>query len=172
MRNLELKVRVESLEPVRQLARALGAVPDGVLLDTDTYFRTNAGRLKLREATGEGGTAILIAYRRPDRAASRYSDYILVSVEQPVALKAALELTLGILVVVRKRRELWRFGATRIHLDTVDELGTFVELETVLGGQTARAAEAEHRLVRDALGLTNLPAIAGSYSDLLLVART
>ncbi|HET7035514.1 MAG TPA: class IV adenylate cyclase [Thermomicrobiaceae bacterium] len=170
MRNLELKVPLPALSAARERARMLGAEPAGVQEQTDAYFDVPHGRLKLRRIAGQR-EATLIAYRRPDEAASRYSDYLLAPAAEPDALGEVLVRALGVLVVVRKRRELWRFGATRIHLDEVEGLGSFVELETVLGGQPVEAAEAEHRLVRDRLGLADLLPIPGSYGDLLLALR-
>lgn len=170
LRNLELKVPVPALAEAREAMGRIGAVPMGSQAQTDTYYRVPHGRLKLRQIAGQGG-ATLIAYDRPDEPASRYSDYLLAPVADPDALRATLALALGVLVVVRKRRELWRYGATRIHLDAVDGLGSFVELETVFGGQPAAAAVAEHLLVRDRLGLAALVAIPGGYADLLLAAR-
>jgi adenylate cyclase class IV len=159
----------------------------------DTYFLARHGRLKLREwsredanpetadpgGDGEAGErgATLIAYDRPDDAGTRLSDYLLCSVPDPDALREALARSLGIWLVVEKRRRLCRWGHTRIHFDRVAGLGAFLELETVVdhftGSTIARqeAAEAEHRLVIAALGLDRLPAIAGSYSDLLAPIR-
>ncbi|MFN8514986.1 MAG: CYTH domain-containing protein [Chloroflexia bacterium] len=91
----------------------------------------------------------------------------------PDALRAALTRSLGTRLVVEKRRALYLWGHTRIHLDRVTDLGPFVELETVVEHFSGTAeerqagAEAEHRRVIALLGLDRLPAIAGSYSDLL-----
>ena len=193
MRNLELKVRCPNGAALAALAaRALagGAVYLRTMGQRDTYFVTPRDRLKLREwwreedgaaaRPADGGSrdrarewdeagpagAVLIAYRRPDRAGSRYSDYLLSPVDEPRALGAVLTEALGVRVVVEKRRVLHRYGDTRIHLDLVADLGAFVELETVLASGEAEAV-AEHRAVAALLGLDALPVVAGSYSDLL-----
>jgi adenylate cyclase class IV len=171
MRNLELKVAVDDLADARQRALALGAELVGTLHQCDTYFRARHGRLKLRETAG-AREATLIAYDRPDEAASRVSDYRLVLVRDPEPLKAALTMTLGVLVVVCKEREHWQHGATRIHLDRLAGLGSFVELESRIHRQSAESeAESEHLLVRDGLGLAQRPPIPGSYADLLLALK-
>ncbi len=167
MRNIETKASVKDLEHVKAVALAVGAEDHGIQRDTDTYFQVTHGRLKLRVTEGiSGGT--LIAYHRADQRGSRESNYQLVATSAPEALRAALRDTLGVLVEVRKRRHLLMYGATRIHLDEIDDFGAFVELETVLGGQSREAAATEHAWLRERLGLTSEMTIAGSYSDLLM----
>jgi adenylate cyclase class IV len=192
MHNLELKVRCPddvALVALETAARERGATYLRAMFQRDTYFAAPCGRLKLREwrreedggatvtpgddaEAGDQGT-ILIAYARPDETGSRVSDYVLCPVPDPNALRAALERSIGVRLIVEKRRRLYGWGHTRIHLDRVADLGPFVELETVVehfaGTEAERqeAAEAEHRRVIASLGLDQLPAIAGSYSDLL-----
>lgn len=176
-RNLELKVACTGAESAarRHLLATAGVPIVARLHQQDTYFRVPAGRLKLRRIVEDGdGTprtsAALIAYDRPATAHSRWSDYTVDSLtpDQARAREAALVATHGILVVVSKRRDLALLGATRIHLDEVEELGCFIELETVLGSQSEAEARREHEAVIRALQLDRLPVIAGSYSDLLL----
>lgn len=124
-------------------------------------------RLKLREAAGwsEGW---LIYYERPNQDGSRYSQYQLCEIGDPGSLKSLLTVALGIKTIVKKQRELWMFNHTRIHLDTVADLGQFVELETVLRGQTEAEAIDEHQHVKTALHLDTVDPIAVSYSDLIM----
>jgi adenylate cyclase, class 2 len=169
-RNVELKAR--DADPAATLARALalGACDEGVLTQRDTYFARARGRLKLREqAGGREAGARLIAYVRPDDDAARTSAYRLAEVGDPEALRDALDAALGTLVVVDKRRHLLLYENVRIHLDEVDGLGSFVELEAVAGAESDLTGE--HELVLrlgDELALG--AAVAGSYSDLLLDA--
>ncbi len=167
MQNIETKARVDDLDRVRRLALDLGASDRGTFHDIDTYFVVGHGRLKLRVTEGTpSGT--LIAYHRLDQLESRISDYTLAAVPDPDALRQALSETLGVLVTVRKSRRLLLFGATRIHLDEVEALGTFAELETVMDGQTRGEAETEHRFLRAKLGLDQAEIVPVSYSDLLM----
>jgi len=137
----------------------------------DIYFIAPEGRLKLRtiRTTGDRGWAELIGYRRGDLVGSRWSTYgiLPLTVEQGSALVPVLEQAIPVWVRVRKSREIFLLGSTRIHLDTVEELGAFVELETVISDQAPHDAEREHQYVIDLLGLESCPVIAGSYSDLL-----
>src|SRR5919199_3033568 len=160
MRNLELKVRCEgetTLDRLATRAAAGGAVYVRAMRQRDTYFTTPRDRLKLREwwrepdaphgcgapaAAPQGGAredgeaaeagAVLVAYARADMTESRLSDYLLCPVADAPTLREALSRTLGVRVVVEKRRVLYRYGQTRIHLDAVADLGAFAELESVL----------------------------------------
>ena len=124
-------------------------------------------RLKLREANGwsEGW---LIYYERPNQDGSRYSQYQLCEIADPGSLKGLLTLALGVKTIVKKQREVWMFNHTRIHLDTVADLGQFVELETVFRGQTEAEAIREHQHVKIGLHLNTVDPIAVSYSDLVM----
>jgi homotetrameric cytidine deaminase len=158
-RNLEIKAR--DPDPARSLERALalGAEDRGEIFQRDTYFARASGRLKLREQTP--GDAELIQYRRPDESGPRVSDYRIVPA--PEGLGAVLDAALGTLAVVEKRRRLLIADGVRIHLDRVEGLGEFVELEAV--GQTDPAAIDR---LRAGLGIADEDLVAGSYSDLLL----
>jgi homotetrameric cytidine deaminase len=164
-RNIELKAI--DPDPERSLAtvRALNAEDKGVLRQRDTYFRTRAGRLKLREE--EPGGATLIQYDRPDAAQARESRYRLSPVPEPDVLRASLDEALGTLVVVDKARHLFLWEGVRIHLDTVEGLGSFVELEGVAPAESDLAAEHEKvARLRDELGIGEV--LTDSYSDRLL----
>jgi homotetrameric cytidine deaminase len=128
-RNVELKAHDPAPAQTLRAALALDGVDDrGVLHQRDTYFRVPEGRLKLRR---EGERAQLISYARADAPGARESAYRLVDVPDPDALQAALESTAGISVDVVKQRRLLLWSGVRIHLDTVEGLGSFVELEAV-----------------------------------------
>jgi predicted adenylyl cyclase CyaB len=166
MRNIELKVRVDELEGVCARLRAIGARADSVLVQTDTYFAVSHGRLKLREQWPGG--AQLIAYHRPAESMVRVSEYVIASIEDPAAVKRVLAHSPGVLAIVRKRRELWLYRCTRIHLDEVEDLGYFVELETVIRDLPDELAQAEFEHVVSELALGELESFTGSYADLLL----
>ncbi|HET8758111.1 MAG TPA: cytidine deaminase [Solirubrobacteraceae bacterium] len=166
-RNVELKAM--DPDPARSLAvcRELGAQDKGIMRQRDTYFRTRSGRLKLREQ--DPGGATLIQYDRPDAAAARESRYRLTAVAEPAELRAALDAALGTLVVVDKQRHLLLWDGVRIHLDTVDGLGSFVELEGVAPPESDLSAERDKvARLREALGIAEI--LTDSYSDRLLGA--
>ncbi|MFQ5553021.1 MAG: class IV adenylate cyclase [Thermoplasmata archaeon] len=134
----------------------------------DTYFQVGRGRLKLRRVEGED-TGTLIYYRREDRADPKRSRVSLVSVVDPAALRATLRKALGVLVEVRKRRRIYRRGQVQIHLDEVDDQGTFLEFERFIeSDRDEEKAQAEFAELRETLGVREEDLIEGSYSDLVL----
>jgi|SRR5215218_5054638 len=167
MRNLELKAR--DPDPARSLevAVALGADDRGVIGQRDTYFSRARGRLKLREQ--EPGGAELIAYERADAADARASDYRIVAVPNAGSLREALDAALGTLVVVMKRRRLLIWEGVRIHLDAVEGLGDYLELEAVAAPESDLMSE-RRKLdrLRAHIAIDDAALVAGSYSDLLL----
>lgn len=167
-RNVELKAA--DPDPARTLEAALahGAEDRGVLRQRDTYFNAAEGRLKLRE---EDAGAWLIAYARADEAAARLSAYHLVDVPDPVALKEALTAALGTTIVVAKERRLLLWQDVRIHLDAVEGLGTWVELEAVAPPESDLAAEhAKVAELRGVLGITDDRVVSRGYAAMLLDA--
>jgi predicted adenylyl cyclase CyaB len=166
-RNIEVKARCGDLRVVRARAEALGARDMGILNQRDTFFGALRARLKLREF-GDG-SAELISYTRPDVASARGSDYVLAPVDRPAAVRAALEQSLGILGTVVKVRHLFLLQATRIHLDEVEGLGSFVELETVIAGQSDEEAHGELRGIAEALHIEAKDLVALPYVEQLRV---
>ncbi len=165
-RNIEVKARIGSVDAVLPRARALADFDAQVIDQDDTFFAVTRGRLKLRRFAD--GTAELIHYHRPDTCDAKASDYVRVPAPDPDALAAALERGCGLLGRVRKRRLLLLAGPTRIHLDRVEGLGDFMELEVVLrdGQADAEGVTMAEDLMRR-LGLFDAPRIDGAYLDLL-----
>lgn len=170
-RNVELKALDPDPDATLRAALAHGAEDHGLLRQRDTYFTTRDGRLKLREEERDGQPpqAWLIAYARADEAAARLSSYHLVDVPDPAALRAALDATLGTTVVVDKRRRLLLWEDVRIHLDDVDTLGTFVELEAVAAPGSDLSAEHDKvARLRHALGMADERVMSLGYAALLM----
>jgi adenylate cyclase len=165
-RNVEIKARVADLAQVEERVRPLADSGPVVIRQEDTFFRVPVGRLKLRVLDGVQGQ--LIWYRRPDADGPTESDYSIVPIEQHDALRAVLADALGIAGTVRKTRTLYMVGRTRIHLDEVEGLGDFVEIEVVLGeGEPVDAGEAEARGLMDSLGIRQQDLVPAAYVDLL-----
>ncbi len=164
-KNLEFKVRYESLDLLLPKLAALRAKRQETINQVDTYFHNPKGRLKLRE-TDISHEGWLIYYERPNTLESRYSIYQLCKIAEASGLKELLTAALGVKTIIKKQRVLWMYKNTRIHLDTVTDLGEFVELETVFQGQTEADADKEHNHVKNVLGLETAEPIAVSYSEL------
>jgi adenylate cyclase class 2 len=161
-----LKARDSDPSRSIQACEALGAEDKGTLIQRDTYFEAPQGRLKLREEPDE--VAQLIAYQRPDLPGARESHYRLIEVREPAELREALAAVLGVTVMVSKVRRLFIFESVRIHIDRVDGLGDFIELEGVAAGNAnpddfARLLDG----LRQSLGIRDGDLLSESYSDLL-----
>ncbi|XP_056367522.1 uncharacterized protein LOC130263765 isoform X2 [Oenanthe melanoleuca] len=138
-----------------------------VLLQTDTFFRVPRGRLKLRRT--QDGRGELIFYERPDSTGPKLSSFSITPTADPEGLQAVLSRSLGVLGTVRKERLLLLLGQTRLHLDRVQGLGDFLELEVVLRPEQSEqdGQRVARRLLRE-LGIPEGDLICGAYLDLLL----
>ncbi len=168
--NVEIKARVHDPGRLRARAAELANGPGTELRQEDQFFPVRTGRLKLRRIEGQG--AELIFYQRPDRLEAAVSMYRRTPVEDPDGLSESLREALGADVVVRKVRLLYLVGRTRIHLDEVEELGHYMELEVVL-----REGESTDEGVREAaqlaarLGIEEEDHVSCAYADLLRACR-
>jgi predicted adenylyl cyclase CyaB len=175
-RNVEIKARVaDPADLTRRVADVADQGPT-VLHQVDTFFHCPHGRLKLREFVpgggvfedGASGDGELIHYQRPDDSSPTESRYHLVPTTDPASLGRALGDALGVRGVVRKKRTLYRVGQTRIHLDEVEDLGSFLELEVVLRSQQSPADGlmiAQRLMVR--LHIPEDTLLSQAYIDLL-----
>jgi predicted adenylyl cyclase CyaB len=121
--------------------------------------------LKLRVRSENQGQ--LIYYTRPDQEGPKRSDYHISLTSDPENLKRVLELACGIRGVVRKTRYLYLVGQTRVHLDDVEGLGQFMELEVVLGkGQSDAEGQAIAEDLMTRLGVERSDLLEGAYIDL------
>ena len=166
-RNLEIKAIDPDPPATLRAALELGADDEGWLHQRDTYFHAVQGRLKLREAPPE--PAELIAYAGAELAGPKVSLYRVVQVADHHALAEALSESLGVKVVVDKARRLLRWRNVRIHLDRVEGLGDFVELEAVAASPGGLEVERDRvEELRTTLGIADEPLLAHGYADLLV----
>lgn len=169
-RNIEIKTRIDSVDA---LARTVAGFADRgpiAIAQDDTFFRCANGRLKLRMFSPTQGE--LIFYRRADRAGPKESSYTIVPTLVPEALRDALTLAYGQTGRVRKARTLFLVGRTRVHLDRVEGLGEFLELEVVLEeGEVPRAGEQEALELMARLGIDPRQLVDAAYVDLLAKFR-
>ena len=166
-RNIEIKARLSDLEAARAIAVDLGAAPHGVEEQTDRYYTLDAGRrVKLR--TIRGSRAELITYDRPEVRGVRASEYTLTPVRDEAAGLCLVPKSAP-LVVVHKRREVLLWDNVRIHLDEVDGLGSFLELEAgVDASHDETACRAQIDSLMNALRLSEPELIRASYAELIL----
>lgn len=165
--NIEIKAVVRDWEELRRRAEILSDTPLEIIEQDDTFFICPTGRLKLRQFSETRGQ--LIAYERDDVAGAKASRYLITETAEPVVLRQVLSRALGVLGIVKKKRFLYLHGQTRIHLDQVEGLGNYMELEVVLNlGQPAAEGEEMARELMEKLGVKPSDLIAGAYLDKLL----
>lgn len=165
-RNVEIKARVQSLDAIRRLVTDVVTSPPELISQIDTFFVVPRGRLKVRQFAD--GSGELIAYDRADQAGPKASSYTLVSCADANALCAVLSRLVAVKGRVVKRRELFLVGRTRVHLDDVERLGTFVELEVVLrDGDSIEDGQQEAWELMRRLGIAPESLVSSAYVDLL-----
>lgn len=165
-RNVEIKARIKSIDALFPRAAALADQGPVEIVQDDTFFDCRNGRLKLRVFSPDEGQ--LIFYRRADRRGPKESFYLISTTTNPDTLRESLSLAYGQAGRVRKRRTLFLMGRTRIHLDRVEGLGDFIELEVVLAdGEEVELGEAIARDLMEKLRILPGQLIEGAYVDLL-----
>ena len=164
-RNVEIKARIDNVESLATRVAAIATEGPVEIVQDDTFFRCDSGRLKVRVFSSECGE--LIFYRRPDAHGPKESFYLRSPTTAPQTLCESLSLAYGKVGQVRKRRTLYLVGRTRIHLDRVEGLGHFVELEVVLAGdEPHEGGVREARELMEKLGILASQLIEGAYVDL------
>jgi predicted adenylyl cyclase CyaB len=167
-RNVEIKARISGVAALLPLAARLADAGPTVIEQDDTFYSCPNGRLKLRDqfGAGAGAGAELIFYQRANSSGPKESFYVRVPVADPQAMREVLQLACGQTGRVRKRRILFLVGRTRIHLDAVEGLGEFLELEVVLReDESAQAGGVEAHRIMSALGIGPQHLIEGAYVD-------
>ena len=168
-RNIEIKARVRDHTALEGRLATLPVRQRQELRQWDSFFHVSTGRLKLRDF-GDG-SAELICYERDDRAEARLSTYDRVNVPEAQAMRRLLNRALGTRGNVRKNRTVLLVGRTRIHLDVVEELGAFLEIEVVLDDtETIAEGQAEMQRLMAYLDVRPDDLIAGAYIDLMETA--
>ena len=165
-RNIEIKARIESVESMVPLVARIADEGPTEIIQDDTFFVCAAGRLKLRAFSEHEGQ--LIFCQRPDSAGPKESFYVISPTSSPETLRQALSLAYGVVGRVRKHRTLFMVGRTRIHLDQVEGLGTFLELEVVLAeGEPPETGMAVANELLEKLAIPHHQLIEEAYVDLL-----
>lgn len=164
--NVEIKARLRDRASVEASVRELADHGPELIVQEDVFFVCDRGRLKLR--TLGDGRSELIFYRRLDTEGPTESEFLKAPTSDPFAMVAALTSAYGAAGVVRKRRTLYLVGQTRVHLDEVEGLGHYLELEVVL--EPAQSTDdgariANHLMIALDIGPEDLESRA--YIDLL-----
>lgn len=165
--NVEIKARSNNQDLIRDILKLHRAEFKGIDHQVDTYFKVNSGRLKLREGNIENS---LVHYQREDKEGPKQSNVTLYKPENNSSLKDILTKALGILVVVNKSREIYFIDNVKFHIDSVQDLGTFVEIEAI----DSEGSLGKDKLLQqcqfflDLFQISQRDLISVSYSDLLM----
>lgn len=167
IQNAEIKARSANPEVVRQILLQQGAQHRGTDFQTDIYFAVPSGRLKLRKGNIEHS---LIYYQRPDTAATRQSLVHLVHLgADSTALETLLTAVHGVRCVVKKQRDIYYIENVKFHIDTVEQLGNFVEIEAIGEPGTAVYEQLQQQCnsFMQLLQIDAADLLTHSYSDML-----
>ncbi len=165
-KNLEIKVKLNSHKGIKKILDENKIKMNELLIQKDIYYKVDRGILKLRV---ENNSQTLIFYDRNEKSKKRWSNYYLLDLSS-VDANTYLKRFLDTMVVVKKKRELFLYKGTRIHLDYVQGLGYFLELETrVTNG--LKDAEKRFNFLLDLLNLKSKKEIRASYKDLLIAKK-
>jgi adenylate cyclase class IV len=165
-RNIEIKARLASIEDITPKAASIATSGPMLIAQDDTFFHCPNGRLKLRSFSPEQGE--LIFYQRANQQGPKESFYVRSPTNTPDSLREALTLAYGQSGRVIKQRTLYLAGRTRIHLDRVQGLGDFLELEVVLAeNESSENGTREAHTLMAQLGIEASQLIETAYVDLL-----
>ncbi len=165
--NIEIKAKSNNQDWIREVLKSHKAEFKGVDHQIDTYFNVNSGRLKLREGNIENS---LVHYEREDKTGPKQSNVTFYKSADKTSLKEILTKALGVLIIVDKSREIYFIDNVKFHIDTVKDLGTFVEIEAIdvdgMLGKEKLTEQCQYYL--NLFKIKQEELVINSYSDLLL----
>ncbi len=165
--NVEIKAKCDDPTFILDYLIKNGADFKGTDEQTDTYFNVTNGRLKLREGVIENN---LIFYERENKAGPKNSHFNLVKIEDAKKMKEVLMRSIGIKVIVVKRREIYYIKNVKFHIDEVPGLGSFIEIEAgnVIDDLSEEQLNEQCNFYLNEFGIKHEDLIEESYSDMLM----
>jgi predicted adenylyl cyclase CyaB len=165
-RNIEIKAKIQSIDAIVRIVELIANEGPTQIAQDDTFFNCETGRLKLRTFSKNRGE--LIFYQRANDSGPKQSFYVRTQTDDPAGLGEALKLAYGVVGRVIKHRVLYIVGRTRIHLDRVEGLGEYLELEVVLtDSESIEAGVAQANALLAKLGIESAQLVDKAYVDLL-----
>ncbi|CAG0955913.1 adenylate cyclase, class 2 [Anaerolineales bacterium] len=169
--NIEIKAKFLKTSEVDNYIHSLNFTFEGNYKQTDTYFNVNFGRLKLRQQSP--GSDCLIFYDRENKILPKESKYQIVNIGDAGSAVQLLSAAMGVLVIVKKKREFWRWKNVRVFFDQVENLGSFIEFEAVCKSEEDIIPSRENvNYLMTALNVKEEDLVATSYSDLIMSIKT
>ena len=166
MKNVEIKARCSDPDRIERILLENGADFKGTDVQCDTYFNVPNGRLKLRQGNIENA---LIYYDRQDKAGPKESDFMLYRADGLEGLLPILEKSLGIMKKVVKTRKIFYIDEVKFHIDHLESLGDFVEIEVCDpdDSKTMEVLESVCNRFMTLFDIKKTDLVEKSYSDLL-----
>jgi len=175
MLEVELKVRVPSLDPIRGRLISLNAAPSGKLHEHDIYYNAphrDFGKTDEAVRIRYTDDHAVVTYKGPKlrKFGLKAREELNFAVESGPAFETMLD-RLGFTKTteVNKWRENFKLGTASISLDSVDELGTFAEIEVIVEDENTDPTVQIEKIARE-IGAVGEPILA-SYLELLLEKR-
>jgi adenylate cyclase class 2 len=169
--NIEIKAKTNDPEFIRNYLRDSKAEFKGTDIQMDTYFNVPNGRLKLREGNIENN---LIYYERKNTPGAKESSFKLVIVPDPKTLKEVLARSIGVKIVVKKKREIYFIKNVKFHIDEVESLGNFAEIEAsdLYADVSKEELQKQCDFYSGELKIKEEDLVSVSYSDMLFAQIT
>ncbi|QOI96182.1 MAG: CYTH domain-containing protein [Flammeovirgaceae bacterium] len=159
-----IKATLTNFAPVEEVLISMGAMYIGNDEQTDYYFETDNGKLKLRQGTIENRIA---HYRREYEVGSEKT--IVFRYEENPSSEAIKQLRSQnkLIGFVRKSRKIYRLDNLKIHLDTLPDNRKFIEIEAFdrTNRFSAAALKAQCMAVKEKLGIPDSVLIKTGYME-------
>lgn len=165
--NIEIKAKSENPGKIKEILNHLGADYKGTDHQIDIYYNTMNGRLKLRKGSIENN---LIYYERKNTEGLKRSEVILMDADPNSKLEKILKSSIGIKVIVDKKREIYFIENVKFHIDEVKNLGNFIEVEAISrnGEKTNEELTKQCTYYKNLFEIKDKDLIKYSYSDMIL----
>lgn len=163
-KNFEIKCRIRNLSAIKEILVSDRKYKYSFEKQRDIYYKVKSGRLKLRIINEK--ISDLIYYNRKEQNRERVSNFVISSTNNFKELNFIMTEQFEVMVIVNKKREIFVKDNIRIHLDTVNKLGKFLEIEIMF--KDLKKAKKLMEELKDLLRLNPKDFIKSSYSDLLI----
>ena len=183
-RYLSVKVRVQSEEAIQWALFALTDSLGHLTTSEEIFFRVPQGQLKLRLAHPGKDIGELISFRtcppstadiptaKAKMAATpNFFECRISKVPEAAQLRHTLNLCMEELAVIRKKRRTFNLGPVNFHLDSVEGLDSFLDIEIHPGGDSDDKLVAKAEELLKQLGISSRAQIAHSYLELFLKSQ-
>jgi predicted adenylyl cyclase CyaB len=167
--NYEIKARCskKKQDKIKEILKQSEVLFAGIDNQTDTYFKVDKGRLKIRKSYfGDE----LIFYNRENRKNSKQSNIEVYNLSANSNLEKLIRDKCDILVVVEKKREIYFIDNVKFHIDKVKYLGNFIEIEAKSDNDSIsmESIKKQCNYYKKLFKIQSKTLIKNSYSDMLL----